>query len=63
VQGDTLTSQEVTGVFFGVTKLFRAQDIHLRRCVWPLGRGRARGRARILAPASPHANAPLTATA
>ena len=32
-QGDELSSNEVTEVFFGVTKLFQSNDMNLRRCV------------------------------
>jgi coatomer protein complex subunit gamma len=33
-QGETLTSSEVTDVFFGVTKLFQSKDTNLRRMMY-----------------------------
>eukprot|EP00742_Colponemidia_sp_Colp-10_P003508 GILJ01003735.1.p1 GENE.GILJ01003735.1~~GILJ01003735.1.p1 ORF type:complete len:905 (-),score=126.81 GILJ01003735.1:163-2877(-) len=34
IQGETFTSNEATGVFFGVTKLFQSQDVTLRRMLY-----------------------------
>lgn len=33
-QGDTMSSSEVTEVFFGVTKLFQSHDAVLRRMIY-----------------------------
>jgi coatomer protein complex subunit gamma len=40
-QGDDLSTNEVTEVFFGVTKLFQSHDMNLRRyCTPPSPTGR-----------------------